>query len=71
MLKARGLLVPGVSIIHGVALSPANFAEMAKAHVGLVWSPRSNFELYGSTADVAAAKAAGVRLAIDDSRLEL
>ena len=64
MLKARGLLVPGVSIIHGVALSPANFAEMAKAHVGLVWSPRSNFELYGSTADVAAAKAAGVRLAI-------
>lgn len=64
MLKARGLLVPGVSIIHGVALSPANFAEMAKAGVGLVWSPHSNFELYGSTADVAAAKAAGVRMAI-------
>jgi hypothetical protein len=64
MLKARGLLVPGVSIIHGVALSPANFADMAKAGVGLVWSPRSNFELYGSTADVAAAKAAGVEMAI-------
>ena len=64
MLKARGLLVPGVSIIHGVALSPANLAEMAKAGVGLVWSPHSNFELYGSTADVAAAKAAGVKMAI-------
>jgi len=64
MLQARGLLVPGVSIIHGVALSPANFAEMAKTGVGLVWSPRSNFELYGSTADVAAAKAAGVKMAI-------
>ncbi|RXH54569.1 amidohydrolase family protein [Granulicella sibirica] len=64
MLKARGLLVPGVSIIHGVALSEANFADMAKAHVGLVWSPRSNFELYGSTANVAGAKRAGVTMAI-------
>jgi hypothetical protein len=64
MLKARGLLVPGVSIIHGVALSPANFADMARAGVGLVWSPHSNFELYGSTADVVAAKAAGVKMAI-------
>jgi cytosine/adenosine deaminase-related metal-dependent hydrolase len=64
MLKARGLLLPGVSIIHGVALTPANFAEMAAAHVGLVWSPHSNFELYGSTADVADAKKAGVKMAI-------
>jgi cytosine/adenosine deaminase-related metal-dependent hydrolase len=47
-----------------VALSPANFADMAKAGVGLVWSPHSNFELYGSTADVAGAKAAGVKMAI-------
>jgi hypothetical protein len=64
MLKARGLVIPGVSIIHGVALSPDNFTEMAKSGVGLIWSPRSNFELYGSTADVAAAKAAGVKMAI-------
>lgn len=64
MLQARGLLLPGVSIIHGVALSKDNFVVMAKAGVGLVWSPRSNFELYGSTADVAAAKAAGVTIAI-------
>jgi len=64
MLKARGLLLPGVSIIHGVALTPSNFAEMAAAHVGLVWSPHSNFELYGSTADVADAKKAGVTMAI-------
>jgi cytosine/adenosine deaminase-related metal-dependent hydrolase len=37
---------------------------MAAAHVGLVWSPHSNFELYGSTADVADAKKAGVTMAI-------
>jgi cytosine/adenosine deaminase-related metal-dependent hydrolase len=64
MLKARGLLLPRVSMIHGVALTPANFAEMAAAHVGLIWSPHSNFELYGSTADVADAKKAGVQMAI-------
>jgi hypothetical protein len=64
MLQARGLLLPGVSIIHGVALSKDNFAVMAKTGVGLVWSPRSNFELYGSTADVAGAKEAGVKMAI-------
>lgn len=64
LLKGRGLLRPGVSLIHGVALKPANFAEMAKAGVGFIWSPRSNIELYGDTANIAAAQAAGVRLAL-------
>jgi 5-methylthioadenosine/S-adenosylhomocysteine deaminase len=64
MLKGRGLLIPGVSLIHGVALQPADFAEMASHGVGLIWSPRSNLELYGSTADVAAAKAAHVKIAL-------
>ncbi|CAF0885166.1 unnamed protein product [Adineta steineri] len=56
MLKSRGLLVPGVSLIHAVALGDNDFNEMAKAGVGLVWSPRSNFELYGNTMNVKAAK---------------
>ncbi|AEU35088.1 amidohydrolase family protein [Granulicella mallensis] len=64
LLKGRGLLRPGVSLIHGVALKPANFAEMAKQGVGFIWSPRSNIELYGDTANVAAARAAGVRMAL-------
>ena len=64
MLKGRGLLLPGVSVIHGVGIKPENFAEMSKAGVGFVWSPRSNVELYGDTARVAAAKAAGVQIAI-------
>jgi cytosine/adenosine deaminase-related metal-dependent hydrolase len=64
ILKARGLLLPGVTLIHGVALHEAQFAEMARLGVGLVWSPRSNFELYGATADVAGAKRAGVRIAL-------
>jgi hypothetical protein len=64
MLKGHGLLVPGVSLIHGVALQPANYVEMAAHGVNLIWSPRSNLELYGSTADVAAAKTAHVKIAL-------
>ena len=56
MLKSRGLLVPGVSLIHAVALGNNDFREMAKTGVGLVWSPRSNFELYGETVNLKAAK---------------
>jgi 5-methylthioadenosine/S-adenosylhomocysteine deaminase len=63
-LAGRGLLRHGVSIIHGVALTPQNFAAMAKAGMGFIWSPRSNIELYGATANVTAAKAAGVVMAL-------
>jgi 5-methylthioadenosine/S-adenosylhomocysteine deaminase len=64
MLKGRGLLVPGVALIHGGALQPPDFLEMAEHGVSLIWSPRSNLELYGNTADVAAAKAAHVKIAL-------
>jgi 5-methylthioadenosine/S-adenosylhomocysteine deaminase len=63
-LKERGLLIPGVAIIHGVALQPENFKEMAANGVSLIWSPRSNLELYGNTAAIAAAKAAHVSIAL-------
>jgi len=63
-LEGRGLLKPGVSIIHGVALTPQNFASMATAGMGFIWSPRSNIELYGDTANVAAARTAGVLMAL-------
>jgi hypothetical protein len=64
MLKASGFLRPGVSIIHGVALQKAQFSEMAANGVGLIWSPHSNFALYGKTVDIASAKGAGVTIAI-------
>ncbi|CAF3529870.1 unnamed protein product [Rotaria sp. Silwood1] len=37
---------------------------MAKANVGFVWSPRSNLELYGQTANVEAAKNNSVIIAL-------
>ena len=59
-----GFLRPGVSVIHGVAFNAADFKQMAKAGVGLIWSPRSNIELYGGTTDVLSAKASGVKIAL-------
>jgi len=64
MLKGRGFLQPGVVVIHGVALKEADLKEMKDHGVGLVWSPRSNMELYGETANVAAAKRLGVKMAL-------
>ena len=64
MLRARGLLTPGVALIHAVALTADNFREMAEHHVAFIWSPRSNIELYGDTANISAAKVAGVAIAL-------
>ena len=63
-LKGAGLLGSHTAIIHGVALGPDQFKEMASKGTALVWSPRSNFELYGFTADVASAKKANVTIAL-------
>ncbi|HET6864323.1 MAG TPA: amidohydrolase family protein [Solirubrobacteraceae bacterium] len=45
--------------IHCVALKPADFGVMASHDASMVWSPFSNLLLYGHTADIASAVAAG------------
>jgi cytosine/adenosine deaminase-related metal-dependent hydrolase len=55
MLEAGGLVTSRTAVIHGIALTDADYAKMAAAGSALVWSPRSNFVLYGETADVPAA----------------
>lgn len=64
MLDRAGLLKPGMVIVHGTALRDADFGQMAKNGVGLVWSPRSNDELYGATTNVGSASLAHVPIAI-------
>jgi 5-methylthioadenosine/S-adenosylhomocysteine deaminase len=64
MLDRAALLQPGLIIIHGTAIRDQDFLDMAKANVGLVWSPRSNDELYGSTTNIAAARVAAVPIAV-------
>ncbi|HYC62413.1 MAG TPA: amidohydrolase family protein [Thermoanaerobaculia bacterium] len=56
MARAHGFLTKGFVIIHGVPLLEKDFEELGKSGVGFVWSPRTNIELYGKTADIAAAK---------------
>ncbi|MDQ3979252.1 MAG: amidohydrolase family protein [Actinomycetota bacterium] len=50
--------------IHCAALTRADFEVMAAHGASMVWSPLSNLLLYGQTAAVAEAKAAGVRIGL-------
>ena len=52
-------IAPSLAGIHCAALHPADFAVLASRGASMVWSPFSNLLLYGQTADVADAKAAG------------
>ena len=50
--------------IHCAALKSPDFEVMVSHGASMVWSPLSNLLLYGATADVSAARAAGVRISI-------
>lgn len=50
--------------IHCTALTADDFTRMAALGAAMVWSPLSNLLLYGATADVAAAKKAGLPMAL-------
>lgn len=59
--RASGcLLNPKTTIVHGTALGTAEFATMAANGMKLVWSPRSNMDLYNDTARIDLAIQAGV-----------
>ena len=65
LIDANGkpLIAGNLLAIHGTALGPEQLQSL-KAAGGIVWSPTSNFLLYGATTDIAAAIAAGVTIAI-------
>ncbi|HEX6892292.1 MAG TPA: amidohydrolase family protein [Chryseolinea sp.] len=63
-LQSQSLLNPKGVVIHGIPLRPSDFQAMALNGTSLVWSPRSNAELYGATADINAALDAGVEIAL-------
>jgi hypothetical protein len=63
-LKDQGLLTHKTVLVQGVALGAPEFRDMQTVGASLVWSPRSNIELYGKTADIPAALDAGVRVAL-------
>jgi cytosine/adenosine deaminase-related metal-dependent hydrolase len=63
-LVGSGLLTAATIIIHGTALSAAQWQQVAAAGAKLVWSPESNLRLYAATTDVATALAAGVQVGL-------
>jgi 5-methylthioadenosine/S-adenosylhomocysteine deaminase len=63
-MKDSNLLGPELIAIHGVGLTEPQLMEMAGVRAKLVWSPLSNFMLYGKTANVEAAKRAGLSISL-------
>ena len=64
LLNSKGLLAQPTVVIHGTALTASQFGQMAAVGSNLVWSPLSNFLLYGNTTDVRAADNAGVQISL-------
>jgi hypothetical protein len=63
-MQSQSLLNSKGVVIHGIPLRPADFKAMSDYETSLVWSPRSNLELYGATADINAALNEGVEIAL-------
>ncbi|HEY0252278.1 MAG TPA: amidohydrolase family protein, partial [Kofleriaceae bacterium] len=61
---SNNIVLPKTSMIHGIGLNAADYATMAMAGTGLIWSPRSNITLYGDTARVSVASRVGVNIAL-------
>ncbi|CAN5690145.1 amidohydrolase family protein [soil metagenome] len=64
-LRAAECVHPGLIGIHSTALAADDFREWESRGGGaIVWSPFSNLWLYGGTADVMAARSAGIRVCL-------
>lgn len=60
----QDLIASNTSIIHGIGVRADDIDIMGQEGSFLVWSPRSNVDLYGITADVSTYKNLGVRIAL-------
>ncbi|MEM7153820.1 MAG: amidohydrolase family protein [Myxococcota bacterium] len=58
------LIAGNTSVIHGIGMRPTDINVMAQEGAMLVWSPRSNIDLYGISADITAYRNLGVRIAL-------
>jgi cytosine/adenosine deaminase-related metal-dependent hydrolase len=63
-LVSEGLVSSHTAVIHATALSTDEFRMLAQGGASILWSPRSNIDLYGLTTNVVAAKNAGVPISI-------
>ena len=63
-LGSLDLLGQNSAVVHAMALSRKGAAELSRRGTSVVWSPRSNLDLYGSTAPVALLTSLGVRISL-------
>lgn len=60
----RWAITPALAGIHCVSLTRDDYEAMQENGGAMIWSPLSNLLLYGQTADIQAAKAAGVLMGL-------
>lgn len=58
------IIEPQTAVIHGVAVNAADVAVYRDQRTSLIWSPRSNIDLYGDTASVSLYDNGGVPIAL-------
>jgi cytosine/adenosine deaminase-related metal-dependent hydrolase len=63
-LSTLNLLGENSAVVHAMALSRKGAVELSRRGSSVVWSPRSNLDLYGSTAPVALLASLGVHIAL-------
>lgn len=63
-LGSLDLLGPSSAVVHAMALSRKDALELRRRGSSVVWSPRSNIDLYGSTAPVGLLASLGVHVAL-------
>lgn len=60
----HNLVAKQTAIVHGIGVRAADVAKFREAQTALVWSPRSNVDLYGNTAPVVLYDHLGVQIAL-------
>lgn len=63
-LGQLGLVPESAALVHAMALDRRSAEELARRRASVVWSPRSNLDLYGSTAPVGLLSGLGLRIAL-------
>ena len=58
------LMAKQTAIIHGIGVNAADVAKLHPNQTALIWSPRSNIDLYGNTAPVVMYDNLGVQIAL-------
>jgi cytosine/adenosine deaminase-related metal-dependent hydrolase len=61
---ANDLIEPQTAAIHSVGLTAKDMDEYRKNKTSVIWSPRSNVDLYGDTAQVTELDALGIQISL-------